>query len=95
MLRKVVAYYKRKHKKIKNQYSGYDLKLPSFKKTKHWIYKELAQFQKFRFLQNIYLKKIMFLKNYKIYYNFFQKQLFKNLFVWKSYFWTKGHVVLF
>jgi hypothetical protein len=25
----------------------------------------------------------------------FQKTLFKNSFVWKKFFWAKGHVVLF
>jgi hypothetical protein len=32
---------------------GYDLKLLSFLKTKHSIYKELAHFQKFIFIQKL------------------------------------------
>jgi len=35
--------------------------------------------------------KINFYSNY----NNLQKQLFKNSFVWKSYFWAKGHAILF
>jgi len=51
MLRKFVAYYKRKHTNVQNELLV-DLKLLSFLLKKHWIYKELGQFQKFIFIQN-------------------------------------------
>jgi hypothetical protein len=41
-----LLYNKEKWKK-----NGYDLKLLSFKKMKHWIYKELGNFQKFIFIK--------------------------------------------
>jgi hypothetical protein len=47
MLRKVVAYYLKNRK----QNFGYDLKLLSFLKTQHKIYKESTHFQKFIFIQ--------------------------------------------
>jgi hypothetical protein len=46
-----------KTKKYTKSIFGYDLKLLPFLKTKHWIYKELAHFQKFIFIQN-YKQKI-------------------------------------
>jgi hypothetical protein len=52
MLRKVVAYYLKNRK----QNFGYDLKLLSFLKTQHKIYKESTHFQKFIFIQKWFLK---------------------------------------
>jgi hypothetical protein len=38
----------------------------SLLKRKHWIYKVLTQFQKFIFIQKLFLKKhVMYLDNYK------------------------------
>jgi hypothetical protein len=51
VLDKVVVYYTRKHKNVEKFKNGYDLKLLSFLKTKHLIYKELGYFQKFIFIQ--------------------------------------------
>jgi hypothetical protein len=50
VLRKFVAYY------TINKYD-YDLKLLSFKKTQHIIYKEFVHIQKFIFVQNDKQKK--------------------------------------
>jgi len=44
MLRNVVAYYLKNRK----YFFGYDLKLLSFLKTQHKIYKESTHFQKFK-----------------------------------------------
>ncbi len=58
VLRRIVVYYRRKHRNLKKSIFGYNLKLLSFKKMKHIIYKELTQFQIF------ILKKIIYLNNY-------------------------------
>jgi hypothetical protein len=44
VLRRVVFYYTKKHKKNFKSIFGYDLKFLSFKKMKHKIYKELTHF---------------------------------------------------
>jgi hypothetical protein len=51
VLRKILVYlYKKTFLKFKSIF-GYDLKLLSFLKMKHKIYKELTHFQKFIFIQ--------------------------------------------
>jgi len=51
VLRKILVYlYKKTFKNFKSIF-GYDLKLLSFFKMKHKIYKELTHFQKFIFIQ--------------------------------------------
>jgi hypothetical protein len=52
VLRKVVFYYTRKHKNVEKIKTSYDLKLLSFLKMKHWIYKELRHFQNSYLLEN-------------------------------------------
>jgi hypothetical protein len=47
VLRIVVFYYTKKHKKFKKSIFNYDLKLLSFQKMKHIIYKESTHFQNF------------------------------------------------
>ncbi len=51
-----MVYYTRKHKNVEKFKNGYDLKLLSFLKTKHLIYKELGYFQKFIFIQKWWKK---------------------------------------
>jgi hypothetical protein len=53
LLKNFVAYYTRKH-----NFFGYDMKLLSFKKMKHWIYKESTHFQKFIFIQILFFKNV-------------------------------------
>jgi hypothetical protein len=67
VLRRVVIYYTRK-KKFKKSIFGYDLKLLSFLKMKHKIYKELTHFQNFIFIQNYKQKKCHLPKKF---YTFF------------------------
>ncbi len=61
VLRRIVYYYIKKHKKLKKSIFGYDLKLLSLKKMKHKIYKELTQFQIFMFIQK---ENFIYLNNY-------------------------------
>jgi len=51
VLIKVVVYYKYIYINVNKNKFGYDLKLLSFLKMKHWIYKELKHFQNFIFSQ--------------------------------------------
>jgi len=51
VLKKFVAYYTRKHKKKIKSIFGYDLKLLSFLKIKHQIYKKSPHFQIFIFIK--------------------------------------------
>jgi hypothetical protein len=90
VLGKVVAYYIKKHKNLKNQFLVMIWNFYHFKR------------QNFEFTKNQHNFKILYLfKNYKlksmsciwtiisIYCNNLQKQLLKNSFVWKSYFGRK------
>jgi hypothetical protein len=62
---KVVVYHTRKYLKFKNIFLDKDLKLLSFLKMKHWIYKEPIHF-KFSYLCKRYKQKnVMYLDNYK------------------------------
>jgi len=40
-------------------------------------------------------KKVMYLDNYKHLLKQVAKKLFQNSFIWKSFFWQKGHAILF
>ncbi len=52
VLKIFIVYYTRKHKKKFKSIFGYDLKLLSFLKLKHKIYKESTHFSKFIFIHN-------------------------------------------
>jgi hypothetical protein len=71
------------------------LKLLSFLKTKHWIYKELRHFQKFICIKKWWKKKVMYLNNYKHLLQHVAKKLFHNSFIWKRFFWEKILTFLF
>jgi len=78
--------YKEKECGKKN---GYDLKLLSFLKMKHWIYKESGYFQNFIFIPKWWRKKhVMYLDNY----NKLQNKLFQNSFMWKNFFGGKKDI---
>ncbi len=64
ILRRIVVFYTRKHKiKKKKSIFGYDLKLLSFLKMKHRIYKEFIYFQISYVLKNT-KKNVIYLNNY-------------------------------
>jgi hypothetical protein len=70
------------------------LKLLSFLKTKHWIYKDLGHLKKSYLLKNDKNKiKSCTWTTIRNYYNKLQKKLFQNSFIWKKFFGGKKHVM--
>jgi len=87
VLRRVVFYYTKQHKKFKNNYD-YDLKLLSFLKMRHTIYKGINTFSRF----HIYSQKKIFNHLLKQLYQFFItifKIKIKKFIGMKKFFWGK------
>jgi hypothetical protein len=88
VLKNVVVYYTRK-KNVKNEWLVMIWNLYHFKRCNIKSIKS-SYFQKIIFIKK-YFKKSCIGTTINIYHNNVQKKLFKNSFIWKSYFWVKRH----